>query len=257
MIGKKSSYETYAIIPARAGSKGLKDKNIRVLLGYPLIAYSIAAARLCPYINRIILSTNSEKYAEIARYYGAETPFLRPDEISGDNSPDIEFINHCINWLDREEHHLPDLLVHLRPTTPLREISLIEEAVKMINDDKNATSLRSVHRYNGTPQKWVLINDLGYYEPLIKEMTMDEVNKPRQEFDTVFIPDGYIDVLRTDFIRKFNLMHGENVKSFVVPESIDVDAMSDLDKVIKILKNEGHPILRFLRENYRPLQEVF
>ena len=97
----------YAIIPARAGSKGVKNKNIRCVKGYPLLAYAIAAAKNCEYVSRIIVSTDSEEYAKIARYYGAETPFLRPAKFATDTSPDIEFMEHAIGWLEENEGKLP------------------------------------------------------------------------------------------------------------------------------------------------------
>ena len=104
----------YAIIPARAGSKGVKNKNIRCVKGYPLLAYAIAAAKNCEYVSRIIVSTDSEEYAKIARYYGAETPFLRPAEFATDTSPDIEFMEHAIKWLADNEGKLPEFFMHLR-----------------------------------------------------------------------------------------------------------------------------------------------
>ena len=109
-----------AIIPARSGSKSLMDKNIKLLSGHPLIAYSIAAAKLSKGIDRIIVSTNSEKYADIARQYGAEVPFIRPDRYSTDTSTDRDFLIHAMKWLKENEDTLPEYWVHLRPTTPLR-----------------------------------------------------------------------------------------------------------------------------------------
>ena len=103
---KKDS--VYAIIPARAGSKGVKNKNIKCLKGYPMLAYSIAAAKLCGNVSRIIVSTDSEQYADIAESYGVKVPFLRPKEISGDKSTDIEFMEHAINWLAENEHEVPE-----------------------------------------------------------------------------------------------------------------------------------------------------
>ena len=93
--------EVYAIVPARSGSKGVKNKNLRCLKGYPLIAYSIAAAKLTEGISRVIVSTDSPYYAEVAKYYGGEAPFLRPAEIAGDKSTDLEFMEHAIDWIYR------------------------------------------------------------------------------------------------------------------------------------------------------------
>ena len=108
-----------AIIPARSGSKGVKNKNVRCLQGYPMISYSIVAARMSNSINRVIVSTDSERYGRIAQYYGAEVPFLRPAELALDMSSDIEFMEHAINWLYENEGFVPEYFVHLRPTYPL------------------------------------------------------------------------------------------------------------------------------------------
>ena len=122
--------KTIAIIPARSGSKGVPDKNIKLLAAKPLMAYSIMAARLARNIDRVIVSTDSEKYADIAREYGAEVPFLRPNSISTDTSSDYQFIRHALDWLVENEGTQPEYLVHLRPTTPLREVCYIDLAVE-------------------------------------------------------------------------------------------------------------------------------
>jgi len=114
-----------AIIPARAGSKSLVDKNIKYLSGHPLIAYSIAAAKLSKKIDRVIVSTDSQKYTEIAKQYGAEVPFIRPDKISIDTAIDRDFLIHAMNWFKENESSVPEYWVHLRPTTPLRSIELL------------------------------------------------------------------------------------------------------------------------------------
>ena len=105
----------YAIIPARGGSKGVPRKNIRLVGGHPLIAYSIVAARQCRRIDRVIVSTDSPEIADIARAYGAEAPFLRPPELAQDASGDIDFIRHALDWFQQHDHAEPEMLVHLRP----------------------------------------------------------------------------------------------------------------------------------------------
>ena len=109
-----------AIVPARSGSKGVKDKNLSSLGGYPLLAYSIVAAKLAKQINRVLISTDSEHYAETGRRYGAEAPFLRPAELSGDASTDRDFMLHAMQWMQKYEGQIPEYWVHLRPTTPMR-----------------------------------------------------------------------------------------------------------------------------------------
>ena len=121
--------EVVAIIPARSGSKSVAHKNIKLLSGHPLIAYSIAAAQLSKSIGRIIVSTDSEHYAGIAKKYGAEVPFIRPAKLSEDKSGDREFLEHAMEWMAENEGFQPEYWVHLRPTTPLREPRIIDEAI--------------------------------------------------------------------------------------------------------------------------------
>ena len=150
-----------AIIPARSGSKSIPHKNIRSLSGKPLLAYSIEHAIKSEMINRVIVSTDSEQYAEIARSFGAETPFLRPKEISEDNSNDRDFFIHALTWFKENENYVPDICVHLRPTHPVRKIQDIDEMIKLLISNPDADSVRSVVRNDTyTPYKmWFLKKD--------------------------------------------------------------------------------------------------
>ena len=134
------------IIPARSGSKGILDKNILNMGGHPLIAWSITTAKQSKLINRIIVSTDSKKYQQISLDYGAEVPFLRPSNISKDDSTDLEFFKHVLDFLKKDSYS-PDLFVHLRPTTPLRDSLVVDKAIKNFDKEKY-TSLRSVHKLN-------------------------------------------------------------------------------------------------------------
>lgn len=236
-----------AIIPARSGSKGVKNKNIRLLNGFPMIAYTIAAAKLSQNIDRVIVSTDSEEYAEIARKYGAETPFLRPVEISGDTATDIEFMEHAISWLYENEGSVPEYWVHLRPTNPLRDCSVIEKAVAEFLADDMADSLRSAHLADVSPFKWFLRTEDGYYKTFTG-ISLDEANKPRQAFPDVFIPDGYVDMLRTSYIVKNDLMHGKRMIAFRSPDSVDVDNVRDFIELERIVEKYQGDVLNYLRK---------
>ncbi len=245
-----------AIIPARSGSKGVKNKNVRCLQGYPMISYSIVAARMSNSINRVIVSTDSERYGRIAQYYGAEVPFLRPAELALDMSSDIEFMEHAINWLYENEGFVPEYFVHLRPTYPLRNYQLINEAVNRMKSDLSATSLRSAHKAEVSPFKWFQKNIDGYFRPMYDNMTLDDANKPRQVFPDIFITDGYVDVLRVENIIKNDCIHGNRMIGFVVDDGIDVDTMKDMGQLERIFKDVDFPILSFLKENYLKLEEI-
>jgi CMP-N-acetylneuraminic acid synthetase len=112
--------ETLALIPARGGSKGIPRKNIKSFAGYPLIAWSIAAAKQSSLVTRVIVSTDDEEIAAVAREWGAETPFLRPDELAQDKTTDLPVFEHALKWLEDVEGYRPDIVVQLRPTSPFR-----------------------------------------------------------------------------------------------------------------------------------------
>ncbi len=220
-----------ALIPARGGSKSVPKKNIRKVGGYPLLAYSIAAAKLSENIERTIVTTDSEEIAQIARQYGAETPFLRPAEYARDDSPDNEFVEHAIAWLGKNEGSIPQYFVHLRPTTPIRDPELIDDAIDCIRKDDNATSLRSGHLCVHPPYKWFKKEEGRYLSPLMPGMTCDETNLPRQGFADVFVPNGYVDVIRTDFVIETGLLHGERIIGYLTEEIPDIDTELDLKKL--------------------------
>lgn len=145
-----------ALIPARSGSKRLPDKNIRPLSGHPLIAYTIAAALESKVFCAVVVSTESQLYADIARYYGAEVPFLRPSEFAGDLSPDIEWVEYTLKCL-QEERRFYDCFSILRPTSPFRQPETIQRAWREFLDEGGVDSLRAVEKCKQHPGKmWVV-----------------------------------------------------------------------------------------------------
>ena len=220
-----------ALIPARGGSKSVPKKNIRLFKGHPLIAYSIAVAKLARNIGRVIVSTDSEEIADAAKYYGAEVPFLRPSEYAQDDSPDIDFVRHTIEWLAHNEGKIPEYLVHIRVTTPIRDYRIVEEGIRRIKQDKDASALRSGYICVHPPYKWFKYAKSGYMEPLMPGMTCDEANMARQESPKVLVPNSYVDVLKSDFIINNDLMHGERMIGFVTEEVPDIDTEEDLYKL--------------------------
>ena len=219
-----------ALIPARGGSKTVPKKNIRLFQGHPLIAYSIAAAKLTKNIDRVIVSTDSEEIAEISRRYGAEVPFLRPSEYASDNSPDIDFVRHAILWLYENEGRIPHYFIHLRPTTPLRDPALIDEAICMIRKNYQATSLRSGSICVHPPYKWFK-KEGTYFVPLMSGITCDEANQPRQDFPEIYIPNGYVDIIKTKFVIQSDLLHGSRMIGYKTDEVPDIDTETDLEKL--------------------------
>jgi len=144
------------LIPARAGSKRVPDKNIRPLAGHPVIAYTIATALQSEIFSSVIVSTDSERYADIARYYGAEVPFLRPPELADDVSPDIEWLEHTLKKLE-ESGRSYDCFSILRPTSPFRLPETIQRAWQAFLAEEGVDSLRAVEKCQQHPGKmWVL-----------------------------------------------------------------------------------------------------
>ena len=217
-----------ALIPARTGSKSVVNKNIRLLKNHPLIAYSVQAARLTPGIDRVIVSTDSEEYAKIAREYGAETPFIRPKELAGDSSTDFDWINHALNWLQKEEGNIPRLIAHLRPTTPLRDPEMVEKGICHLESEPGATALRSVHEMSQTAYKCFQADSKYLTCVCTNSPNLDESNGPRQNYPTTYEPNGYVDVLKSEFILKNHTkVHGNKVLAFITEHSLDVDSEED------------------------------
>jgi len=238
------------IIPARGGSKGVPKKNIKLLKGYPLIAYSIIASKLSEKINRTVISTDSEEIAEICRHYGAEVPFMRPSELAGDKSTDFDFVLHAINWFQNNEKKVPDYFVHIRPTTPLRDPKIIDTAISIIEKDSNSTSLRSGHLASESPFKWFVKNEEGFFKPIVNNITTDQANSARQGFPDVYVPDGYVDVLKIDFIKKSNLLHGDKMIGFESPFCSEVDTLEDFEYLEFQIDKKGSVIYDYLKANY-------
>jgi len=221
-----------AIVPARSGSKGIINKNIKLLNGHPLLAYSVRAACLTKGIDRVIVSTDSEEYAAIARKYGAETPFLRPKEISQDDSTDLELMCHAFDWFKKHEGFIPRLVVHLRPTGPLRQPEVIEGAIQAIEADSTATALRSIAETPESVYKWCELD--GDYLTCVctKSRDLDTTSFGRQFYTKTYEPNGHVDILKSDFILKNKKIYGKSVIGYHSPRGfMDIDNPENFDMV--------------------------
>ena len=216
-----------ALIPARAGSKGIPNKNLLYLGGHTLLEWSVAACLKSKIINKVIVSTDSPKYASLAKDYGAEAPFLRPPEISGDFSTDFQFVEHALEWLETNDE-LPDYIVHIRPTTPFRNPMVIDQAINHFKRQSNSTALRSVHKMSESAYKTFEIVEPGCLKRICSDSTeIDSANNPRQSFPETYIANGYVDVLSASFIRKSGLLHGSHVTPFVTHTVVEIDTKDD------------------------------
>ena len=172
-----------SVIPARSGSKGVVNKNLRKLHGIELLNWSIKASLQTKVISRTLVSTDSDEYAQISNEMGAETPFLRPESISRDNSTDLEMILHSIDFFKSEER-IPDLIVHLRPTSPHRNPNIVSKAIilaaKNIN---NISAVRSIQEMSETAYKSFEIGENGNLISVFTHSSdLDKSNLNRQAF---------------------------------------------------------------------------
>lgn len=223
----------YSIIPARSGSKGIVNKNIKSLFGYPLMAYSIAVSLHCKNINRTILSTDSLDYAKIGKAYGAEVPFLRPKELAGDLSTDFEFMEHAIMWFEQNERILPEYIVHLRPTYPFRKVDIVENAVDYIKEHEDASSLLSVFEPMDilSPYKWLKIED-GYLKSIIFD-SVDDSNLPRQLYPRSYIRTVYVDIINVRSLIATGFLYGNRVLPFFTERGLDIDTLDTFNSANK------------------------
>jgi N-acylneuraminate cytidylyltransferase len=221
--------EIVAVIPARGGSQGIPGKNLRPLAGRPLIAWSIAAARQSRLAGRILASTDNEEIAAVARSYGAEVPFLRPAELAQNDTRDLPVFQHVIDWLERNEGHAPDIIVQLRPTSPLRPPGLVDEAIQHLLSDESADSVRSVTPPSQNPYKMWTVTE-GALKPLLSTDLHEPYNAPRQSLPPVYWQTGHIDVFRTRTVRQKLSLTGDRI----LPVMVDSRYAFDIDTLIHL-----------------------
>lgn len=222
-----------AVVPARGGSKGLPRKNVLPLGEHPLIAWSIAAALQADSVSRVVCSTDDPEIAEVAARYGAEVPFMRPAELAQDDTLDLPVFQHVLAWLEREQGWRADIVVQLRPTSPLRFAGQVDAAVRLLMADAGATGVRTVIPAPANPYKMWLMPGAGtdrYMRALVGVPGFDEsYNMPRQKLPQAWWQTGTIDVVRADVIRG-GRMSGERLLPMTIDprQAVDIDAAEDL-----------------------------
>lgn len=224
--------EILAVIPARGGSKGLPGKNIVQLGGHPLVSYSICAALKSSLITRVICSTDDHDIAKVAKSYGAEVPFLRPQKLAQDSSTDTEVFIDLLSTLLEKESYKPDLVVHFRPTSPFRTLAMIEEAINLIKNNSEVDSVRSVCITSlMNPFKMWMINKNGLLDPLLTlEDNPEPYNSLRQNLPVTYVQSGTLDVARSSVILEKKSMTGKIIKPLVIEAKyfIDIDKIENL-----------------------------
>lgn len=212
-----------AFIPARGGSRRIPNKNIKKLAGKPLISYTIAAASRSKYINRIVVSTDSPRIAALARTAGAEVPFLRPKNIAGSHSTEMEFFTHALTWFKKNDNYEPDLIVLLYPTAPFRKTSSIDQAIRLMLANPQVDSLRSVKPCSEHPYKMWQISRDHYLKPLLKHKDTNVPTFSSQLFPKVYIQNANIYITKPATIWKKKSPIGNKVLPFIMSEAESVD----------------------------------
>jgi YrbI family 3-deoxy-D-manno-octulosonate 8-phosphate phosphatase len=223
--------EVLAIIPARGGSKGIPRKNIRNFAGFPLLAYSIAAGKQAESVTRVIVSTEDEEISTIARQFGAETPFTRPLDLAQDDTTDLPVFRHALTWLADHEGYEPEVVVHLRPTSPIRPRDCVDMAVHTLLRHAEADSVRGVVPAAQNPYKmWLLSGEGRPMVPLLRlDGTLEAYNAPRQSLPPVFWQTGHVDAVRPETILRKGSMSGSSIYPLIIDArySVDIDNLAD------------------------------
>lgn len=231
--------EVLALVPARGGSKSMPRKNLREVGGKPMVVHSIDHARQARLITRVILTTDDAEIADAGLSAGAEVPFIRPTGISGDFSTDYEFVRHALEWLRDKEGYSPELVAQLRPTTPVRDVGLIDRAVEALDSRPDADSLRAVVSACFSPFKMWRLEESGFLSPLLQLQGVPEpYNQPRQLLPDCFQQDGFLDITRPRTVFEQQSITGARILPFFLDrESIDIDYEPELVQADRIMRN--------------------
>ena len=223
-----------AIIPARGGSKGIPRKNIKLLEGKPLIAYTIEAALQAKSVNRVIVSTEDQEIAKIAKKYGGEIPFMRPKELATDTSSAPDVYIYVIKQLEKILNKKIESFIALLPTSPLRTGRDIDRAVEIFLE-KKADSVISVNEAPHPPSWFLKLNENGV---LTNFFNKPMIMKNRQEEPKAFIPNGAIYVLNADVFRNKRTYYTNKTYAYILPpeRSIDIDDNIDFALAEMLIK---------------------
>lgn len=235
-----SSPSVVALIPARAGSKRVPGKNIRPLAGHPLIAYTIASALQSGVFADVVVSTDSSEYARIANHYGAWIPFVRPVELAGDVSPDIEWVDYTLRRL-AEMGKAYDCFSILRPTSPFRQPDTIRRAWRQFLSAVGVDSLRAVEKCKQHPGKmWVLQDNL--MRPLLPQPSSEQPwhSRQYQSLPEIYVQNASLEIAWTRVVMEGRTIAGDVLVPFHTEgyEGFDVNQPLDL-RVAELLVQEG------------------
>lgn len=237
------------IVTARGGSKSIPRKNIKELAGKPLIAYTIEAAKAAGVFDRLIISTDNEEIASVARAYGCEVPFMRPKELAEDNTQHLPVIQHAVSWLKENETYYPDYLMILQPTSPLRQPFHIKEAVDLILRNPDADSILSVSEIpeNFSPYKAMVLDETGALKLFNGDVVKNRTAR-RQDLSKTYWSTGSIYLFKTELLFETEPnFYGRKVLPYVVDKkyAVDINEPEDweyAERAVRLLLNNANNI---------------
>ncbi len=221
-----------AIIPARSGSKSLPHKNIRSFRGTPLLGLAVEQALAAALVDRVIVSTDDEQYAAIARAHGAETPFLRPASLAGDLSTDLETFEHALRWYEGATGGLPEMVVHLRPTYPNRSAAEIDAAIALLRAHPEWDAVRSVSAAPESPLKMWWLQPGGTLRQVADAGIAESHSLPRQALPTAYLQNACVDAIRPRTILEQRSMTGRTLGAYVMEHHHDIDTLAHFDAAV-------------------------
>jgi len=228
-----------AIIPARGGSKGLPGKNIKNLCGKPLIAWSIETGLNSKYIDEVMVTTDSQEIADVAQKYGANVPFLRPKELATDTATTFDAIKHTIDFYKEKLKKEFDYIVLLEPTSPLREVSDIDNAVEqLLNSDADA--IVGICKTEDQNPAFLVLKDNNNYISGYENRSMKVIR--RQDISDVYFFERTIYISKTDVLLDKQTFYHDKTIGYEVPKykSLEVDDMDDFIMVEAMMKHKGY-----------------
>jgi CMP-N,N'-diacetyllegionaminic acid synthase len=227
--------EVLAVIGARSGSRGILDKNIRPLAGKPLMAWIIEASLASNHVGRTIVSTDSKEYAELAVEYGAEVPFLRPDEISTDDSQEIEYVKHAVKWLENEDGYWPDIVVRLQPTNPLQTPDDIDKCIELLLNDPEAASAQVITEARQQPSRALRLFEDGtrghYLGNFMTGTTVFAQPHNRDTHGKAYFRANVV-ATRIDVLMRHNSQVGSRIRAHIIPQERALDIDTELDFLV-------------------------
>lgn len=228
-------YSLIAIIPARCGSKGLPNKNIKNLNGKPLMSWSIETALKCNYIDEVMVSTDSEEYAKIARRFGANVPFIRPDKYASDTASRKDLIQHTIDFYKKKGRQF-DYIVFLEPTSPLRVLDDLNKSIeKLLNDKNGAESIVGICKLENTHPEFLVELDNGFLDFSYSKQPSKILR--RQDINTLYFYEGSLYISETNAYLEKEFYHSKTL-GYIVPrwKSLEIDEIEDFVMIESIMK---------------------